>query len=68
MILATAKPGLEKKVMTDASNYGLGAVLMQKEEGEWRPVAFGSRQLKGAELAYPVNEKECLAVVHAIKK
>jgi hypothetical protein len=33
-----------------------------------RPIAFESRRLRGAELRYPVHEKELLAVVHALKK
>jgi len=33
-----------------------------------RPVAFDSMTFKGAELNYPVHEKELLAVIHALKK
>eukprot|EP00171_Calliarthron_tuberculosum_P002219 IDg2219t1 len=68
-ILVAPKRGLPKKVMSDASSYGLRGVLLQQEEnGDWLPVAFTSRQLKKAELAYPVHQKECLAIVHALKK
>jgi len=59
----------QKVVMTDASDYGIGGVLLQESnKDEWRPIAFTSRKLKGAEQRYTVTEKECLAVVHALKK
>ncbi len=56
-----------KWVLSDASSYGLGAVLLQEEGGKWLPTGFISRKLKGAEMNYAVTEKECLAVVFALK-
>ncbi|XP_033739239.1 uncharacterized protein LOC117326590 [Pecten maximus] len=53
---------------TDASDYGVGAILLQEEDGVLHPVAYMSRKLKGGELAYSVIEKECLAVVWGICK
>ena len=66
--LASPKDGASKKVMSDASDYGLGAVLLQEEENCWRPIGFASKKLKGAEVNYTTTEKECLAVVFALQK
>ena len=56
-------------VTTDASDYGSGAVLAFGPTYEQaRPVAYDSRSFKGAELNYPVHEKEQLAIVRALAK
>lgn len=53
---------------TDASNEGIGAVLLQEhEDGAW-PVAYYSRKLKPSEKNYSTVEKELLAVVSGIRK
>jgi len=53
---------------TDASQDGVGAVLMQESDGEVYPVAYHSRKLKSAERNYSTVEKELLAVVDGIRK
>ena len=56
-------------VTTDASDYRSGAVLAFGPSWETaRPVAFDSMTFKGAELNYPVHEKELLAIIHALKR
>jgi hypothetical protein len=67
-VLASAAPGGNYTLYTDASSVGLGAVLHQKQEGVDRVIAFHSRKLNGAELKYSVHDKELLAVVEATRK
>src|SRR5271155_5737244 len=56
-------------VTTDASDLRSGAVLSFGDTWETaRPIAFDSSTFKGAELNYPVHEKELLAIIRALKK
>lgn len=51
----------------DASNFGIGAVLSQKnDEGLDQPIAFISRSLNKCERNYSTTEKECLAILWSI--
>ena len=52
-------PGAEVTLQCDASEYGLGATLLQGGQ----PVAFASRTLSRTERNYAQLEKECLAIV-----
>jgi hypothetical protein len=62
-------PGHKIFVTTDASDTGSGAVLTFGPTYETaRRVAYDSRAFKGAELNYPVHEKELLAIIRALAK
>jgi len=54
-------------LQTDASDKGLGAILLQEHDGAKFPVIFLSRKLTAPEKNYSVIEKECLALVWAVK-
>ena len=54
---------------TDASDVGVGAVLVQQNnDGIMKPVRFISRKLTTIERSYCTREKEALAIKWAIKK
>ena len=62
-ILVLLEPGRETIVSLDASSYGLGAVLKQKQpSGETRPIAYISGSLTETEQRYAQLEKEALAM------
>ena len=66
--LALYDPDKELKVSADASSYGLGAVLLQKEGSDWKPVSFASRSMSETECRYTQIEKEALAATWACEK
>lgn len=54
---------------TDASNLGMGAVLLQKNyKEEWVPVQWASKKFTPTEVRYGISEKEMYAVFWAVKK
>ena len=67
-VLALYNPTAPTKVSADASSFGLGAVLLQHDTKQWRPVAFASRSLSEVERRYAQIEKEALATTWACEK
>jgi hypothetical protein len=55
-------------LQTDASESGVGAVLLQESEGVRHPVAYASRKLNEREKKYSVGEKECFAIWWGVQR
>lgn len=68
-LLRHFQQGLETQVETDASGGVVAGVLQQRQEDdhEWHPVAYYSESMQGAELNYPIHDKELKAVVRALE-
>ena len=60
--------GPETRVITDASPVALGAVLVQKQQGEFRVIMYASRSLTEVERRYSQTEREALAIVWACER
>ena len=68
-VLAHYSADKKTVVSADASCYGLGAVLLQKQkEGNLKPVFYASRSMTDTERRYAQVEREALAVTWACEK
>ena len=68
-ILALPDHGRPFSVVCDASDYAVGCALLQEDDkGARRVISYQSRQLRAAELNYPVHDKELLAIKFALMK
>lgn len=69
-VLSSFRVGAETKLHTDASIYGFGAILLQKnsEDQTLHPVYYASGKTTPAEQKYPSYELEVLAIVRALKR
>ena len=65
---SSSRPTETYVLRTDASDNGIGAVLMQEREGKLFPVCYASKTLSSAERNYSTTEKECLAIVREIRR
>lgn len=66
-VLSCPNYDLPFEVHTDASNYGIGAMLTQSINGKEHPIAYMSRSLTGPEKNYSITERETLAVLVALE-
>ena len=68
-VVTLAYPNFSKEftVDTDASDFGIGAVISQlNQNGVEQPIGYYSRSLSKAERRYAVTRKEMLALVEAL--
>ena len=66
-VLAYPDPTVEFILDTDASAYGIGAVISQVQDDVEKVIAYGSRTLTKEERRYCVTRRELLAVVYFVK-
>ncbi|GJW86522.1 reverse transcriptase domain-containing protein [Tanacetum coccineum] len=67
-VIVSPNWNLPFKLMCDASDFAIGAVLGQKDGKIFHPIYFASKTLNSAQQKYTVTEKELMAVVFAFDK
>lgn len=69
-VLNLFRIGAETELHTDASMYGYGAILLQKDNEDQllHPVYYASGKTTPAEERYPSYELKVLAIVKALKR
>ena len=60
-------PDAETSISVDASDFAVGGILQQKQEGFWKPIAFFSKALQPREQKYSAFSRELLAMYLTIK-
>ena len=65
-VLVSPDPELPYEVFTDASDFALGAVLLQNQGKNNQPIAYLSRKLSPTERRYPIGDKEMLGIYYAL--
>ena len=68
LALTHCNPNKQIYVANDASNFGLGAVILHKEDGKLKPIQHVARTLLPVEMNYSQIEKEGLVIIFVIKK
>lgn len=67
-VLANADYSKPFIIQTDASDLGMGGVLVQGEGADERVVAYTSAKFSSTQRNYQTTERECLAIITAIEK
>ncbi|GBG68144.1 hypothetical protein CBR_g2695 [Chara braunii] len=67
-VLRIYDPLARTRVTTDASGYGIGAVLEQHDGVDWHPVEYFSKKVPLVHSIDDARKKELLAFVHALKR
>ena len=67
-VLRMPDPTKQYRLECDASNYATGAVLSQKYDDLWHPVAFQSKSFNETERNYEIHDKELAAIIRALEE
>ena len=67
-MLYTIKDNGKLKIEVDGSGYAMGAVLLQKQEDQWRTITHMLETYNDAERNYHTGDREMLAIMKALKK
>lgn len=67
-VLRHYSPFLPLRLETDASSTACAGILSLKWEDGWHPIAYCSKKFSGAEVHYPIYDKELLAIVWSFKQ
>ena len=67
-VLAFFHPGRPTRLETDASRNATGGlILQQQDDGTWKPTGYFSKSMTPAERAYPIQDRELLAVIQTLE-
>ncbi|GJP72832.1 hypothetical protein CLOP_g3586, partial [Closterium sp. NIES-67] len=66
-VLILRDPECDYVIEANASDQAVGAVLMQDQGNGLQPIAYLSKKLHGAELNYPIHNKEALPIIIVFK-
>ena len=61
-VLKVFDPALPTRVVCDASNFFVGAILEQQLDGVWKTVEFYSKRLSSSERNYSATDREFVAI------
>ena len=67
-VLQFFNPNCATRLRMDASSEGLGALIEQNFDGDWKPIGYASRSLNSAKKQYAQIEKEILSIVFGCEK
>ena len=67
-VLAVLDLDKKMRMEVDASDYAMGGVLLiEGEDGKWRPVAFLFKFLNKTERNYEIHDKEMLVIIRGLE-
>ncbi|KAG2213622.1 hypothetical protein INT45_010121 [Circinella minor] len=67
-VLIAPNPEKPYIIEVDSSDFAVGGVLLQEgDDGCLHPLAYESKKLSAAERNYPAQERELLAILHALR-